>query len=69
MTGELGVAGSVTADGAARAFIGNLYDWVVHRRVYGANIWGIAVTIATTAVFTMLSNTAAWEAFALTLVE
>ena len=48
---------------------GPAYDWLTQRRVYGAYIWGIAVTLLSSAVFSMLAETAAWQSFARTLVE
>jgi hypothetical protein len=48
---------------------GPVYDWLVHRRIYGVYIWGIAVTLLSSAVFDALGETAAWQSFAKTLVE
>jgi hypothetical protein len=48
---------------------GPVYDWLTHRRVYGAYVWGIAVTILTTAAFTLLAETSGWQTFAQSLVE
>jgi hypothetical protein len=48
---------------------GPVYDWLVHRRLYGAYLWGIAVTILSSAVFEALADGATWQAFARTLVE
>jgi len=49
--------------------LGPAYDWVVHRRVYGAYVWGIAVTILTTAACTILAETSIWQSFARSLVQ
>jgi hypothetical protein len=48
---------------------GPVYDWLMHRRVYGAYVWGVAVTLLSSGVFTMLAETEAWQSFARTLVE
>lgn len=48
---------------------GPLYDWLVHRRLYGAYIWGIAVTLLSVALFSFLAETSTWQSLAHTLVE
>jgi len=48
---------------------GPVYDWLMHRRIYGAYVWGIAVTLLSSALFTLLAETGAWQSFAQTLVE
>jgi uncharacterized membrane protein YozB (DUF420 family) len=48
---------------------GPAYDWLVHKRVYAAYVWGSAVTILTSAAFERMAQTAAWQSFARTLVE
>ena len=48
---------------------GPAYDWLTQRRVYGAYVWGIAVTILSSVVFSKLAETGAWQSFARTLVE
>src|SRR5262245_6007853 len=48
---------------------GPVYDWLTHRRVYASYIWGIALTLLSSAVFTWLAETGAWQSFARTLVE
>jgi FtsH-binding integral membrane protein len=53
----------------ALLFAGPVYDWLTHRRIYGSYIWGIAVTLLSSAVFELLGRTAAWQSFAQTLVE
>src|SRR5215831_4752294 len=46
-----------------------VYDWLTHRRVYASYIWGIALTLLSSAVFPWLAETGAWQSFARTLVE
>jgi uncharacterized membrane protein YozB (DUF420 family) len=48
---------------------GPVYDWLTQRRIYGAYIWGIAITLLSSPAFSMLAETAAWQKFARTLVE
>ena len=48
---------------------GPAYDWLVHKRVYAAYVWGIAVSILSTAAFAWMAQTAVWQSFARTLVE
>jgi hypothetical protein len=48
---------------------GPAYDWLSHRRVYGAYIWGIAVTLGSWPIFYALSQTSAWQSFAQGLIE
>jgi hypothetical protein len=48
---------------------GPVYDWLMHRRIYGSYVWGIAVTLLSSAAFELLGRTAAWQSFAQTLVE
>jgi hypothetical protein len=69
--GFVRIAGDAVGIAAVLALLaaGPVYDWLVHRRLYGAYIWGIAVTILSSLVFEMLGGTATWQAFARTLVE
>ena len=48
---------------------GPVYDWLMHRRIYGAYVWGIVVTLLSSALFTLLAETGAWQSFAQALVE
>ena len=48
---------------------GPVYDWVSHQRVYGAYIWGIAVTLVSWPVFSALAQTSGWQSFAQALIE
>ena len=48
---------------------GPVYDWLMHRRVYAVYVWGIAVTLLSSAAFAWLAETEAWQSFARTLVE
>jgi len=48
---------------------GPVYDWFIHRRLYGAYVWGIAVTLLTTAAFSLVAETDGWQAFAQSLIE
>ena len=48
---------------------GPVYDWLSRRRVYGAYIWGIAVTIGTSVIFPLLGLTSGWQLFARVLIE
>src|SRR5215470_5446788 len=45
--GFVRIAGDAVGIAAVLALLaaGPVYDWIVHRRLYGAYIWGIAVTI------------------------
>ncbi len=48
---------------------GPAYDWLSHRRVYGAYIWGIGVTLGSWAIFYALAQTSVWQSFAQGLIE
>jgi len=48
---------------------GPLYDWLTRRRVHSAYVWGVAVTILSTAIFALLSKTAAWQSFGQSLID
>ena len=48
---------------------GPVYDWLSHRRVYGAYIWGIGVTLGSWAIFYALAQTSMWQSFAQGLIE
>jgi uncharacterized membrane protein YozB (DUF420 family) len=48
---------------------GPVYDWLSHRRVYGAYVWGISVTVGSWAIFYALAQTGVWQSFALGLIE
>jgi len=69
--GFVRIAGDVVGVGAIVALLiaGPVYDWVAYRRVYAAYVWGIAVTILSSALFEALAGGPTWQAFARTLVE
>lgn len=69
--GFVRIAGEGIGIGAILVLLsaGPVYDWLTQRRVYGAYIWGIAVTLLSSAVFSRLAETAAWQSFARTLVD
>jgi hypothetical protein len=69
--GFVRIAGDAVGIGAILVLLvaGPVYDWFVHRRVYAAYVWGIVITILSSAVFEALSDGATWQAFARTLVE
>ena len=48
---------------------GPVYDWVSHRRVHGAYIWGIGVTLGSWAIFYALAQTRVWQSFGQGLIE
>jgi hypothetical protein len=48
---------------------GPVYDWLSQRRVHGAYIWGIAVTLGSWAIFYALARTSVWQSFARGLIE
>ena len=48
---------------------GPVYDWLSHRHVYGAYIWGIGVTVGSWAIFYELAQTSVWQSFAQGLIE
>ena len=53
----------------AMLLAGPVYDWLTRRTIHRAYVWGLSVTILTTAVFTGLSYTNAWQSFAQTLID
>jgi uncharacterized membrane protein YozB (DUF420 family) len=48
---------------------GPVYDWVSRRRVHGAYIWGVAVTLGSSPIFYALAQTSVWQSFAQGLIE
>jgi hypothetical protein len=50
-------------------FAGPVYDWLTRRSVHRAYVWGIGATLVSTAVFTAVSYTNAWQSFAQTLID
>jgi len=48
---------------------GPVYDWLTRRTIHRAYVWGLSVTVLSTAVFTGLSYTNAWQSFAQTLID
>lgn len=48
---------------------GPAYDWLSHRRVYGAYIWGIGVALGSWAIFYALAQTSVWQSFGQGLIE
>ena len=48
---------------------GPVYDWLSHRCVHGAYIWGIGVTLGSWAIFYALAQTSLWQSFGQGLIE
>jgi len=69
--GFVRIAGNATGIPLILALLaaGPVYDWLAHRRLFGAYIWGIAVTLLSTALFSFLAETAAWQSFARSLIQ